>query len=98
MNIILDDFQDYCSNDIVSGKARSYRLAIKYLTEFLNITEINEITINQIRESQVVLQDINSRLYNEVLVFLTNRNQSSYLLKGWINAAINHFLVFASRL
>ncbi len=30
----------------------------------------------------------------EVLSFLTKRRQSSYLLKGWINAGVNQFLRF----
>lgn len=98
MDRILDDFQEYCSNDIISGKARSYRLAIKYLSEYLNITKANDNTINQIRSAQQTLQDRNSFMYNEILIFLTNRNQSSYLLKGWINAAINHFLIFINSL
>ena len=35
---ILDDFEEYCTNEIVSGKARSYKLAIKYLCDYLKIT------------------------------------------------------------
>ena len=83
---ILDDFEEYCTNEIVSGKARSYKLAIKYLCDYLKITQFYNESIAKIEYTANELKDYNSSTYKEVLSFLTKRRQSSYLLKGWINA------------
>lgn len=91
---ILDDFEEYCTNQIVSGKARSYKLAIKYLCDYLKITQFDNESIAKIESTANVLKDYNSSTYNEVLEFLTRRRRSSYLLKGWINAGVNQFLRF----
>ena len=97
LNEVLFEFEDYCTNDIVSGKARSYRLAIKYLCDFLNITYLDNNALEKIKNTSMVLQDINSHTYLECLKFLTKRGQSSYLLKGWINASIIHFFAFINQ-
>ena len=91
---ILDDFEEYCTNEIVSGKARSYKLAIKYLCDDLKITQFDNESIAKIEYTANELKDYNSSTYKEVLSFLTKRRQSSYLLKGWINAGVNQFLRF----
>lgn len=91
---ILDNFEEYCTNEIVSGKARSYKLAIKYLCDYLKITQFDNLSITKIKNTANVLNDYNSSTYKEVLDFLTKRRQSSYLLKGWINAGVNQFLRF----
>ena len=50
---ILDDFEEYCTNEIVSGKARSYKLAIKYLCDYLKISyEAKCITFNSLEQLQ----------------------------------------------
>ena len=91
---ILDDFEEYCTNEIVSGKARSYKLAIRYLCDYLKISQFDKESIAKIENTANVLKDYNSSTYKEVLTFLTKRRQSSYLLKGWINAGVNQFLRF----
>ncbi|MDD3348914.1 MAG: hypothetical protein PHD85_04600 [Bacilli bacterium] len=91
---ILDDFEEYCTNEIVSGKARSYKLAIIYLCDYLKITQFDNEFIAKIEYTANELKDYNSSTYKEVLSFLTKRRQSSYLLKGWINAGVNQFLRF----
>lgn len=94
LNDTLVNFEEYCTNDIVSGKARSYRLAIKYLCEFLDIDHIDKDTLRLINNTSNALKEQNNLTYQECLRFLTNRRQSSYLLKGWINAAVAHFNIF----
>lgn len=93
-NNFLDDFEEYCTNEIVSGKARSYKLAIKYLCDYLKITQFDNESIAKIENTANLLKDYNSSTYQEVLSFLTKRRQSSYLLKGRINAGVNQFLRF----
>lgn len=94
LNDLLEKFEEYCTNDIASGKARSYRSAIKYLCEFLEIDHIDKHTLELINKTSNTIKDQNSFTYQECLMFLLNRRQSSYLLKGWINAAVVHFNVF----
>lgn len=79
---ILNDFEEYCTNEIVSGKARSYKLAIRYLCDYLKISQFDKESIAKIENTANVLKDYNSSTYEEVLAFLTKRRQSSYLLKG----------------
>jgi len=97
LNRVLDDFEEYCTNEIVSGKARSYKLAIKYLSDYLKISQFDDESIAKIENTANSLRDYNSSTYKEVLLFLYKRRQSSYLLKGWINAGVNHFLRFMNK-
>ena len=91
---ILDDFEEYCTNEIVSGKAKSYKFAIKYLCDYLKITQFDNESSAKIENTANVLKDYSSSTYKEVLSFLAKRRQSSYLLKGWINAGVNQFIRF----
>jgi hypothetical protein len=54
-------------------------------------------SIDKIENTANSLGDYNSSTYKEVLLFLSKRRQSSYLLKGWINAGVNHFLRFMNK-
>ena len=54
---ILDDFEEYCTNQIVSGKARSYKLAIKYLCDYLKITQFDNESIAKIENTANLLKD-----------------------------------------
>jgi hypothetical protein len=94
LNQLLEDFEDYCKNDIISGKARSYKLAVKYLCNCLGITMIDSSAMRSIITTTFALKEGRTHIYDECLQFLTNRGQSSHLLKGWINAAVAHFTVF----
>jgi len=94
MEIVLEKFEDYLRNGIPSGKARSYRLAIRYLCEFISIDIFDKNTLDVINNTCDKLRDYDSYIYKKCLDFLQRRGQTSYLLKGWINAAVNHFNVF----
>ena len=91
---VLDDFEQYCTNDIVSGKARSYRLGMTYLCEYLNITMLNKESLLRITLTIRDLMNNESQTYENFLQELIVTNRSSYLLNGFINAAYNHFMRF----
>lgn len=94
IQFLLTGFRDFCTNDIVSNKANSYMLAVKYLCEFLEIRVVNKSTYEVLTKSVNGLRDKNSCLYRDCLTFLARRRQSSYLEKGYINAAFNQFKVY----
>jgi len=66
----------------------------KQIDTILKITQFDNESIAKIEYTATELKDYNSSTYKEVLSFLTKRRQSSYLLKGWINAGVNQFLRF----
>ena len=95
MQKLLNQFEVFCQTPrIESGKARSYAKAIKYLCEYLNITVINTQSIAYLRSIEDDIKDKNSALYKNLLDFLSDRGQKSYLTKGWIRAALKHFFDF----
>ena len=97
MNSIIKDFEKFCKTpNRNSGKASSYAHAIKYLCEFLKIEKINEQTVKQIQDIELLIKDNNSSLYKEMLDFLSNRGQVSYLVNGFIKAALPLFFRFYS--
>ena len=93
-NII--EFEDYCITPGFenSGKAKSYVKSIQYLCDFLEIHTIDNFAFEKIKQSQVIINDTKSEFYNELLIFLTQRGQKSYLVKGFISAALKYFLDF----
>lgn len=95
MENMLNEFEVYCQTPGVdSGKARSYAKAIQYLCDFLETTLIDQSVVTKIRNSEQFLSDPNSALYKDLLCFLKGRNQSSYLEKRFIKAALNYFFDF----
>ena len=95
MQRFLSQFEEYCiTPGIESGKARSYAKAIEYLCDYLRITTIDANTITYIRTVENDVKDKNSKLYKELLLFLSGRGQKSYLTKGWIRAGLKHFFDF----
>jgi 6-pyruvoyl-tetrahydropterin synthase len=64
---------------------------------YLKISQFDDESIAKIENTANSLRDYNSSTYKEVLLFLYKRRQSSYLLKGWINAGVNHFLRFMNK-
>lgn len=95
MKTILNEFKNYCTDpSIPSGKASSYAKAIEYLCDFLEITELNSQTIEQIENSKNFISDKNSRLYKELLLNLSINKRKSYLENGYIKAAIPQFINF----
>ena len=97
MNKFIKDFEMFCQTpNRNSGKASSYAHAIKYLCEFLKIDKINEQAIKQIQDIDLLLRDSKSSLYKEMLEFLSNRGQTSYLVNGFVKAALPLFFRFYS--
>lgn len=95
MEQFLNKFEEYCiTPGVDSGKARSYAKAIEYLCDFLEITIINDESVLLIRSVENSINDQNSKLYQDLLYFLSNRRQKSYLTKGFIKAALKYFFDF----
>lgn len=95
MKKFLAQFEEFCQTPgIESGKARSYANAIAYLCDYLNISIIDAKTISNIRSIENDVNDKNSALYKDLLLFLSNRGQKSYLTKGYIKAALKYFFKF----
>lgn len=95
MDRLLNEFETYCQTPgIDSGKARSYSKAVKYLCDFLNEKNINEEVVTKMKSVESYLSLPNSQFYEELLSFLDNRRQSSYLRKGFIKAALKYFFHF----
>ena len=99
LDTILNKFEYFCQTPgISSGKATSYKKAIKYLCDFLNIDNVSLKIIKQIQDMETQLLSQNTIEYNKLLVFLQQRKQSSYLEKGFINAALPYFYKFIQSL
>lgn len=94
LNFFLDEFELFCTNHINSNKAPSYKLAIKYLCEFLDIRVMNQDSYDLIINTRNSLRYENSDTYQKCLEFLSRRRQRSYLEKGFINAAISQLILF----
>ena len=92
------EFEEFCkSPGIDSGKARSYVKAIRYLCDYMEIYEINDTTINEIGLVENSIKDKNSLFYRELLEFLNERRQKSYLEKGFISAALRYLFLYARK-
>ena len=95
MEKFLVQFEEYCiTPGVDSGKARSYAKAIEYLCDYLKISVINEETALRIRNIENSIHDKDSETYKDLLSFLSNRGQKSYLTKGFIKAALKYFFEF----
>lgn len=83
------EFEDYCKTPGVdSGKASSYAKAIKYLCEYLKITDIDVKSVALIKSLENDLYDKHSALYQNLLLFLIGRGQRSYLENGYVKASL----------
>lgn len=92
---LFEEFYQFCVNpNKPSGKARSYSNAIKYLCEYLKIKEVTMNTIKNLLELETDIQDNNSKLYKDLLEFLKDRNQISYLTGRYIRAAYTPLKAF----
>ncbi len=95
MQNLLEQFETYCKTPgITSGKARSYTNSIQYLCDFLGENYIDERVLDKMQSLQEPLSDKNSNIYKELLAFLEHRNQSSYILNGFIKASLPYFFDF----
>ena len=89
------EFEDYCKTPGVdSGKASSYAKAIKYLCEYLKITDIDVKSVALIKSLENDLYDKHSALYQNLLLFLIGRGQRSYLENGYVKASLKYFFAF----
>ncbi len=89
------EFGEYCKTPGKdSGKASSYANAIKYLCEYLQITEIDIHSMARIKSLEKDIYDKNSVLYQNLLLFLIGRGQRSYLESGYIKASLKYFFAF----
>lgn len=90
-----DQFEAYCiTPGIDSGKARSYSKAIQYLCDYLKITQIDTHSVTVIKSLENEINDKNSNVYQNLLLFLSGRRQKSYLEKGFIKAALTYFFAY----
>ena len=91
----LDRFEEYCNTPgIDSGKARSYVKSIEYLCDYLSITEIDTRSVSKMKHAEGDICVEGSPFYQNLLVFLVSRGQSSYLKRGFIRAALKIFFEF----
>lgn len=91
---LLSDFEEFCLDGTISGKSNSYRLAMKYLFEYLNINELSDELLVKLNFVERSLKDIHSFHYKELLKELQQKNRTSYLTSGFIKAALSKFKVF----
>jgi hypothetical protein len=94
LDLLLEDFELFCTNNIISGKSRSYKLAIKYLCDFLDIKILDEKALDKMTNTKNELNNANSLIYKECLKYLRAKGRSSYLLKGFISASFTYFIAF----
>ena len=95
MREIFAQFEEYCKTPGVdSNKAKAYSKAMEYLCDYLKIDEIDIKAIDKIKSSEAAISDKESDFYKDLLVFLTNRGQKSFLENGFIKAALKYFFRF----
>ena len=96
MKKFLSEFERYCEKPgVSSNKASSYAKAIRYLCDFLGVTTIDQTVVDRIKVIESDITDKTSSVYSELLIFLENRRQRSYLESGFIRAALKPFYSFA---
>lgn len=91
-------FEAYCKTPgVESNKASSYSKSVKYLSDFLKIKKLDLQAVEKIKSIENDIYDKNSTLYKELLKFLTERGQKSYLEKGHIRAALKFLFEFKEK-
>ena len=97
MKDFLDKFTEYCKKpEVDSNKANAYSKAIEYLCIYLQISEIDFHAVDKIRSIEEDICNKNSSVYKDLLAFLTERRQKSYLEGGFVRAALKPFFEFVS--
>ena len=99
MKTFFNEFTEYCRTPGVedSNKAKSYSKAIEYLCDYLKITMIDSQAVERIKSVEGYISDKNSAFYKELLAFLTERKQKSYLDNGFVRAALKPFFEFVAK-
>lgn len=89
-------FVPFCKNPLYGGgKARSYYLAIKYLSEYLHLQDLQKENVRLILGKENSLKNNTCSFYLQLLGWLEPRRQTSYLTKGYMKAALPYFRNFA---
>lgn len=90
-------FVPFCeSPNVNSRKARSYYLAIRHLAEYLNLPDFGHGNARRILEKEDKVKDRDSNFYQQLLRCWEAQSRSSYLEKGFIQAAMPYFARFAA--
>ena len=96
-NTFEQQFIPFCETPgIDSGKARSYYLAIRYLAEFLELPNFGGQNARIILQSEGKIKDPFCNFYRQFQLWLEPRHQKSYLIKGYVKAALRYFRPFAA--
>ena len=96
-NTFEQKFVPFCETPRVqSGKARSFFLAIKYLAEYLNLPDLGHGNAYKILDKEDEIKDKTSEFYKQLLQWLQPRHQKSYLVSGFMSAAMEPFGRFAA--
>lgn len=96
-----DGFADFCVTPEIgrTGKGKSYEKAIQYLCEFLNI-DLNSFTKEDLALIKSKENDIKTKysdFYNAVYIDFQNKGRLSYLISGYIQAALPYFYEFCEK-
>lgn len=90
-------FVPFCETPgIDSGKARSYYLAIKYLSDYMGLQNLSNGNARRILQRNSEIRNPASNFYRQLEQWLEPRRQKSYLTKGYIKAAMSYFQQFAA--
>lgn len=89
-----DKFEDFCDSKRPTGKPGSYRRAIEYLSQFLNISPINKDFIIVLLNSVIWVRNQFSEEYENFRIFLYRSKRVSYLTGGFVSAALTYFSKF----
>lgn len=92
MQAFFEEFERYCKKPGVnSGKARAYAAALQYLCDYLGVSKMDIHTIEKIKSIEADIKNRKSSQYVELLNFLENRKQKSYLENHFLSAALGQF-------
>lgn len=93
---LLIKFGDYCKTTTLhsSGKANSYKNAIKHLFNCFSIDFLNEEILQELNEVVKNIKNPQSNDYRKIKEYLTSVNAVSYLEKDFITPAYPLFINF----
>lgn len=96
---MLTGFEVFCQSNPNSSKAKSYRLAIKYLCDFLNIDPDNftDEDLIKIKACQCDIKDKTSYSYNELKQYLTTTQRHHIYLLALYRQRYLYFINIMNR-
>ncbi|MDE5562518.1 MAG: hypothetical protein K2J01_03100 [Clostridiales bacterium] len=94
----LSKFKEYCQKQFPSetGTAASYTNAVKYLFEFMNVSEVTGDLLLEIKSLEPDIRDSSSILFGELESSFAATGRSSYLKKGFLKAALSVLFEFGN--